>query len=188
MSQLRFLSAADSNTQASATSDRSLQLGSARVDSSGSLQSALDLINQLPELPAAIARIMLVTGARAHEILNLEVKDVGTTGHILVRAGKGSDSRVCYCPDVLPFRRQAISNQQTRLFHHFSYHKLRRAFKAAAKSSTLDSTPTRLVTNLLRRAAADLSDSFGGQDHSLAQRFLGHRSPSSTLYYLSPGK
>ena len=131
---------------------------------------------------------MLITGARVHEVLNLEVNDVADTGHMLVRAGKGSDSRVVYCPEVLPFKRQALTNGNSRLFAHYSYPKLRRAFKKAAKAADLHTSPIALVTNLIRRAAAELSDSFPGHEHSLAQRFLGHRSPSSTLHYLSPRK
>lgn len=188
MNQLRFLDAGDKISQSSATSPRNAQPGFLALGAESDLRSALTIIDLLPSPAADIARCMLVTGARVHEILNLEVADVADTGHLLVRAGKGSDNRVCYCPEILPFKAQAVSLGQTRVFHHYSYSKLRRAFKRAAKSADLHTAPIALVTNLLRRAAAELSDSFPGSEHNLAQRFLGHRSPSSTLYYLNPRK
>jgi integrase len=167
-----------------ATSPENLPAGSRDIALNSWTISVLNAVSELSGMARLIAEIMLASGARVSEILNLTPEQVASSDHILIMAGKGSTVRVAYVPQIHPFVVRAQRLGLTRLFTGYSYKMFRRDLARQCPSVFLSSSSKRCITNIFRRTAAEIALALSQGDPHAAQEFLGHKSPRSTTHYL----
>jgi len=160
-----------------------LQQGSISDRLPATVRLCLDLVRDLSGINKQLAMIMLSTGCRANEVLNITVRDIYPTGHIFIRASKRSQSRVVYYPDLIHFAvpHKRPYDHKVFGFHHYCkfYRSVRRLLSAGSPRSRV----RRKVTNLFRCAAADIARLVSQGDPDIATIFLGHKSTRSTESY-----
>ena len=166
------------------TLSNQLQPRSASPGIPRSVRLCLDAIQKLSGLNKIIAEFMLCSGCRVHEVLQLEIRDISETGHVLIRAGKRSQNRVVYFPALRRFAFPTRKPPNSKVFPFHNYWKFYRSFRSAIPGAPPRSRFRNKITNLLRCAAADLSAHLSRGDSSIPSVFLGHKSPRSTDSYL----
>jgi integrase len=146
---------------------------------------AHDMISRLSGPAKDVAKAQLYSGSRAVEILSLTVDDIDGGGFVCIHARKGSTTRAQFLPHLLPYKETAVSVGRRSLFEGFTYSKYRRQLLSAA-GGYLPSTCSRdVISNLFRRASAEIASRLSGGDVRAAAHSLGHRSITSTNYYLT---
>ena len=148
-----------------------------------SVRLCLDLITRLNGINKQLAMIMLSTGCRANEVLNITVRDIYPTGHIFIRASKRSQSRVVFYPDLVHFAVPHKRPYDHKVFGFHHYAKFYRSVRNLLQHGSPRSKVRRKVTNLFRCAAADISTLVAQGDPNIATIFLGHKSTRSTQSY-----
>jgi len=143
------------------------------------------LIERLSGPAKDVARAQLYAAARACEILDLKPSDIEENGFVCINARKGSSSRTCYLPHLVPYRRRAIALETQRVFAGFTYGKYRAALLNAADGVIPSTGEHYIFSNTFRRAAAELARGLAKGDVRVAQYTLGHKSLRSTQYYLT---
>lgn len=131
-----------------------------------------------------MADLQIATGARAAEALAVRHGDVTPDGFVLIRALKGSRTRMGFCPAIVPLVSRSRGDAKLRLFGTLSWSQYYNALLRAGIERHTIGRPRRTVSNLFRRAAAEMAYDISGGDLSVASEFLGHIALKSTLHYL----
>lgn len=143
------------------------------------------LIARLSGLNKTIAQVMLSTGCRAREVLNIRICDISVTGHLFIRALKKSQSRMVYYPSLISYAHPQRHPNSHLIFGHHSYDKYYRSIIQLLPANSPRSSIRLKVSNLFRVAAADMASSISRGHASVPSIYLGHKSPRSTTYYLT---
>ena len=175
----------DSYTASLQSSSEDYPRGSMLPEARVIVRSAEDLIYRLTGPAKDIARAQLYAGARAVEILSLTVTDMEESGFACINARKGSSTRTCYLPHLLPYWRRAIDTKTEQLFPTFTYGKYRHALKAASRDFLPTTRCHYIWSNLFRRASAELARYLAKGSRAAASHTLGHVNPNSTKSYLT---
>ncbi len=140
---------------------------------------------------ALLIRLIVATGLRISEILNIKLKDVSTDGRTIRVMGKGSRERTVYVVniDVLQeFTEMLCGRQNHNPNDHVFQNAWGRPLSASAFRKRLKdltsrpNVPAHLSPHKLRHSAATLLIE-EGVDIRLIQRLLGHASIATTELY-----
>jgi len=151
------------------------------------LRMAIDVIQRLSGTAHIFATALLITGARPQELLNLRVRDLDTRGMVYIRALKHGTSRIAYCPLLLSLVPTSIDSADQPLFRRFSYAKFYRAVKSLPRDRPNDPGVHKTLGRLFRRAYASANLCLAAGDLKVVMQSLGHKTQSSTNFYISKG-
>jgi len=147
------------------------------------VRDCLDLIGKLDGHALHIARIMLYTGCRLQEAINIRFSDVSSQGFIFINALKRSVSRVVYYPQIASLINPSLSGTSGKLFRNYNRWRFYRALHNTGFDKFQHSKCRTKMGNMFRVASAEICRSFPGVDTGTPSEFLGHRNPRSTEFY-----
>jgi len=147
------------------------------------VRDCLDLIDQLDGYALHVARIMLFTGCRLQEAINIRFSDISAQGFIFINALKGSISRVVYYPEIRSIVNPALISSTGKVFRNYNRWRFYRALRNTGFNKFQHSRCRSKLGNMFRVASAEICRSFSGVDSTTPSEFLGHRNPRSTEFY-----
>jgi integrase len=151
--------------------------------------NSLDLaVSKLEGTARIFAECLLITGARPCELLNIRYQDIDHRGMVYIRAAKRGRSRFALCPPILRLKGAGGSDPSAPVFRTFTYKQFYRAMARVLELQGARPHVHRPVGRLFRRAYAARNHALGPSDLAAVTLSLGHRSKSSTLYYLGGGE
>lgn len=146
-----------------------------------------DLIEQLHGISRTFALALFITGARPRELLNLRVRDVDSRGMVFIRGLKRGSSRIVHCPLLLTLIPASVGSSDQSLFRQYSYAKFYRAVKALSRCRPHDPGVHKALGRLFRSAYASANLCLAAGDLQVVMRSLGHKTQTSTNFYISKG-
>lgn len=147
-------------------------------------RAALALIERLHGRFKLLAIAQVALSCRVSEVLSLRAGDIAPSGLCIVRARKGSQTRVGFCPQLLPYVSLDDRRNNRKIFGSISYGQYRRALIEAGARDIEDSGARRAITNIFRRLAARTAARLSEGDLQCARHTLGHKSAVNTLTYI----
>lgn len=129
-----------------------------------------------------IAELQFSAGLRISEVLQIKYKDITKTGHVLIRALKGSRDRIVYsqnsCDYLLQCRVNAVDP-----FTMFNRYFIYRCYKKFHINFDLGHSSKSSVTHAFRHVYAMIQKNANISKKDIG-RSLGHKNESSVDYYL----
>lgn len=151
------------------------------------IATCLDVISRLSGKAKIFAECLLITGARPQELLQLTMRDVDQRGMVYIRSLKRGRSRVALCPPILQLTQGGARDDIAPLFGTFTYKQFYRAVDPLLEGPGILPHVHRPVGRLFRRAYASGNHALAASDLAAVSLSLGHKTKSSTLYYLEGG-
>lgn len=134
---------------------------------------------------SAIVLVLLTTGARVTEVLQIRKKDVSPCGTVFLHGLKGSCNRFFSLPFLLNFAGDATTSPSTLLFD-VSYSALYAQIKIELNGVFhIPSQGRDVVTHWFRYSYVCELIALCGADAEQIARAIGHRNLTSTVHYLT---
>ena len=130
---------------------------------------------------ACIIELQLLYGLRVSEVLAIHSNDILSSGHVMVKGLKGSESRLIIAVKTAEWL-QAQKNKGRYIFMDFNRYYLYRLYKKLGLSAQFRNRRKKSVTHLFRHM---LIKSFKHQKINThdSQKFIGHKARKSTEVY-----
>ena len=130
---------------------------------------------------ACILELQLLYGLRVSEVLAIHSNDILSSGHVMVKGLKGSESRLIIAVKTAEWL-QDQKNKGRYIFMDFNRYYLYRLYKKLGLSAQFRNRRKKSVTHLFRHM---LIKSFKHQKINIheSQRFIGHKAKTSTEVY-----
>ena len=125
--------------------------------------------------------IMLVSGCRISEVLNIRDCDISGNYRIVIHGSKGSNNRVIYVPE-LPGGKLNIGNSGFKLFSVYSRFYVYRVLKKHGMYISKEGNKNLAVTHSFRNVYASEVHQIVGSSKEKSEA-LGHKSQKSREYY-----
>lgn len=145
-------------------------------DEQASLEASLAKYRRTSPRNTLMILLMLRTGARPQELLNLTWSDISwSSGRIFFSTLKGGRDRVIPVPPSVLARLKELGPGEGKIFKikYWMFHSIWRQYRPVEKK--LHSLRHTFAVNLYRKSGYDLP---------LVQRALGHKNLSTTAIYL----
>lgn len=148
------------------------------------LQFINDLIESMNGLSRTFAMILLETGARPQEILNLVTGDSHTNGSILIRSAKKGQDRLAHSVTFRTMIPKENCDPTVQPFRNYSYRKFYRAVMKTGMIQTGNKLIHVPVGRLFRQAYASIVNDLSNGDIETVAHTLGHKQSKNSAYYL----
>lgn len=135
---------------------------------------------------AIIGYILMETGARISEVLQLRHSDIDLFGRIRISGQKGSDSRIMVAPSAMQF----LLNEKKvggSMFHGINRHHIYRLFKLYGLGVVYRGNTKQSMTHYFRHLNAITASHIAADTGEIA-RVLGLRNLNNVEYYTKPRK
>jgi len=130
--------------------------------------------------------VLMETGARPIEVLNLTAGMANRNGMIFLKSAKGSADRIAFSPTFVKLIPADCLDKNFKPFKSYSYRRFYRAIKAVGYHMPIIQGKHNPISRLFRQAYAHLIDRLKPGDLDLLATNLGHKNKLNSLFYLKP--
>lgn len=139
--------------------------------------------NCVLEIRIIVVKCLYLSGSRISALLNVSYNDILPDGSFVIHQGKGSNAISCYCAEYLRYFQQCREYKQ-KPFEGVNYISIYRLLKEYGLIQRQTFGNNTAVTSLGRKLKAVQMAEQGQSIEDIAN-ILGHKSTTSTEYYLT---